>query len=259
MKKFLKQVLPPQMVRMIRNRNIDLDKYVILPKDQLTYTNDLLYTFHNADFIKEKKFAEAYDLVKKIGGQLLENYDIQWRIHVVCWAAKHAAQLEGDFVDCGVYSGFSPRAICHFVDFEKLNKTYYLMDTFAGLDDRYSTEYELQRNKKLGYTAVDLYEQVKETFKDYKTKIIKGAIPDTLPQADCEKVAFLSIDMNTEKPEIDALEYFWPKMVSGGIIVLDDYGYPGCLNQKLAHDKFAASKGVMVLSMPTCQGLIIKP
>ena len=82
---------------------------------------------------------------------------------------------------------------------------------------------------------------------------------DTLPQADCEKISFLSIDMNSEIPEVAALEYFWPKLVSGGIIVLDDYGYPGCLNQKLAHDKFAASKGVMVLSLPTCQGIIIKP
>jgi O-methyltransferase len=259
MKNFLKKVLPTKLVNMIKNRNIDRDRVLVLPKDQLSYANDLLYTYHNSDFIREKKFAEAYALVKQLGGRLLENYDIQWRIHVVCWAAKHAAQLEGDFVDCGVYSGFSPRAICHFVDFEKLNKTYYLMDTFAGMDNRYSSSYEMERNKKLGYAEVDLYAQVQETFKNFRTKIIKGAIPDTLPQADCEKVSFLSIDMNSELPEVAALEYFWPKMVSGGIIVLDDYGYPGCLNQKLAHDKFAASKGVMVLSLPTCQGLIIKP
>ena len=244
---------------MIRNRDIDLDEVVVLRKSQLTYTNDLLYTYHNADFIKEKKFSESYALAKKIGGRLLENYDIQWRIHVVCWAAYHASKLPGDFVDCGVYSGFSPRAICNYVDFHLLNKTYYLMDTFAGMDERYSSDYELERNKKLGYKEVDLFAQVKETFKEFNTKIIKGAIPDTLPQADCESVSFLSIDMNCVMPEVAALEYFWPKLVSGGIIVLDDYGYPGCLEQKLAHDRFAESKGVKVLSLPTCQGMIIKP
>ncbi|MFN5182499.1 MAG: TylF/MycF/NovP-related O-methyltransferase [Bacteroidota bacterium] len=259
MKKFLKLVLPEAILRLIRNRDIDLSKVVVLPAEGMTYKNDLLYTYHNADFINEKKFAESYKLCKEIGGRLLENYDIQWRIHVVCWAASHAAKLEGDFVDCGVYSGFSPRAICHFVDFQNLNKTYYLMDTFSGMDERYSSSYEMERNKKLGYAETDLFEQVKQTFKGYKTKIIKGPIPDTLKEADCEKVSFLSIDMNSEMPEIAALEYFWPKLVSGGMIVLDDYGYPGCLNQKIAHDKFAESKGVKVLSLPTCQGLIVKP
>jgi len=65
--------------------------------------------------------------------------------------------------------------------------------------------------------------------------------------------------MNTAVPEIAAMDYFWDKMVSGAMIVLDDYGYPGCLNQKIEHDKWATSKDVKILSLPTCQGLIIKP
>ncbi|TMQ64866.1 MAG: hypothetical protein E6K78_08665 [Candidatus Eisenbacteria bacterium] len=65
--------------------------------------------------------------------------------------------------------------------------------------------------------------------------------------------------MNAVLPEVAALEFFWDRLVKGGIIVLDDYGYPGCLEQKEAHDHFAASKGVKVLSLPTCQGLILKP
>ena len=64
--------------------------------------------------------------------------------------------------------------------------------------------------------------------------------------------------MNSVKPEMSALEYFWQKIVSGGIIVLDDYGYPGCIEQKNAHDAFARAKGTMILSLPTSQGLIVK-
>jgi hypothetical protein len=49
-------------------------------------------------------------------------------------------------------------------------------------------------------------------------------------------------------------------MVPGGMIVLDDYGYANShTEQKEKHDQFAASKGVKVLALPTCQGLIIKP
>lgn len=260
MKKFLQNILPRPLVNAIRNRRYDLSEYYLLPKKEVTYANDLLYTFHNADFISEPRFAEAYRLCKQLGGKLLDGYDIQWRVHVLCWSAAHGAKLEGDFVDCGVYTGFCTHAVMHFVNFGALNKKYYLMDTFGGLDERFSTPYEMQRNQKLGYSSTgDLYRQVQETFKDFNVKVIKGAIPETLAQAIPEKVAFLSIDMNTAAPEVAAMEHFWPRMTSGAMIVLDDYGYPGCINQKLAHDEWARSKGVQVLSLPTCQGLIIKP
>jgi hypothetical protein len=49
-------------------------------------------------------------------------------------------------------------------------------------------------------------------------------------------------------------------MVKGGVIILDDYGYANSHNdQKIAHDEFANSKGVQILTLPTCQGLLIKP
>lgn len=260
MKKLLTKILPQAVVNAIRARDIDLSDYYLIPKKDITYANDLLYTYHNADFMQEPKFAEAYKLCKDLGGELLKDYDIQWRVHVLCWAASQGAKLEGDFVDCGVYTGFCTRAIMHYVDFEKLNKKYYLMDTFEGLDERFSTDYELERNKKLGYAStVDLYSQVKNTFRDFNVELVKGAIPETLSQAKPEKVSFLSIDMNTAAPEIAAMDHFWDKMVSGAVIVLDDYGYPGCLNQKLEHDKWAKRKNVKILSLPTCQGLIIKP
>jgi hypothetical protein len=49
-------------------------------------------------------------------------------------------------------------------------------------------------------------------------------------------------------------------MVSGGVIVLDDYGWGGYhMEQKLGFDQFAARRDVDILSLPTGQGLIFKP
>lgn len=236
--------------------------YVLLPKAGLTYSNDLLYTYHSADFLNETLFNESYELGKQTdGGLLLRNYDIQWRIHVLCWAAFHASKLEGDFVDCGVSTGIFARAVINYVNFNSLNKKYYLLDTFSGLDERYSTEEELVRNKKLNYAAsVNAYEQVKETFKEFNVKIIKGPVPDTLTQVDTNKVSYLSMDMNSALPEFEALNFFWDKMAKGGVIILDDYGYANAhASQKAKHDEFAKNKGVKILTLPTCQGLIIKP
>jgi O-methyltransferase len=65
--------------------------------------------------------------------------------------------------------------------------------------------------------------------------------------------------MNCALPEIAAGEYLWPRMKSGAIIVLDDYGWLPHVEQKRAWDDFARERGVMVLSLPTGQGLLIKP
>ena len=140
----------------------------VLPKAQITYSNDLLYTYHNTDFLKDPLFIESYDLGKNTDrGKLLKNYDIEWRIHVLCWAASHAIHLEGDFVDCGVHTGIFPRAVINYTSFENTSKKYFLLDTFSGLDKKYSTDDELLRNTAMGYNknnSDELYEQVKNTF-----------------------------------------------------------------------------------------------
>jgi hypothetical protein len=60
-------------------------------------------------------------------------------------------------------------------------------------------------------------------------------------------------------PKIAAAEYFWSRIVSGGVIILDDYGFPHHINQKLAFDQFAKERNVQILCLPTGQGIIFKP
>lgn len=239
-------------------------KYIILKKDELTYSHDFLYTYHNADFLHDPEFRQAYALAKSMDtGALLKDYDIEWRIHVLCWAAHHASNLDGDFIDFGCRTGIFARAINHCVNLHLLNKKYYMLDTFYGLDSKFSTadEYNSGLNVKYRQENADkLYHHVLENFASFPVKIIRGAVPATLGQVDTTKLAFVSIDMNSVKPEMAALEFCWDKLVPGGIIVLDDYGYNNqSVAQKKAHDEFAASKNVKILSVPTCQGILIKP
>ena len=220
-----------------------------------TYNTDGLTTSTNCDFIKEKKFAAAYEAARKTNPWPI--FTLMWRIHVVCWVAENIKNLEGDFVECGVNTGAYARAIIEYINFNSLGKMFYLMDTFEGLDQKLVTEEE----KKMGilsYNYRNTYEEVKKTFAPFNTKIIKGSIPDTLPQCDVKKICFLSIDMNNVVPEIAAMEYFWDKIVINGMVILDDYGFPLHINQKIAFDKFAKSVGHEILTLPTGQGLILK-
>jgi hypothetical protein len=155
----------------------------------------------------------------------------------------------------------------HYLQWDKLGKTFYLLDTFSGLDSRYVLPQEvdegiLEKNKKLFeigfYTEV--IHSVIQNFSEWKNiSIISGSIPVTLLQVKTNSIAFLHIDMNCAPPEIAALEYFWEKLVQGAPVLLDDYAYHDYHHQKYAMDKLAKRLGVCIASLPTGQGLIIKP
>jgi hypothetical protein len=228
-----------------------------LVRGKLTYRQDGLYATCNTDFLKEPKFAEAFRYGREAG--ILNDTPIHYRAYVACWAALKGRDLEGDFVECGVYRGAMSRMIVHYLDFETLpQKHFYLLDTFSGIPlESLSTE-ELRLRRPAKYE--ESYERVKQTFSAYpNVTIVRGMVPQTLAEVKSDKVAYLSLDMNAAAPEIAAAEYFWPKMVSGAVIVLDDYGWPGNDVQRGEFDAFAARKGVRVLPMPTGQGLIFKP
>jgi hypothetical protein len=229
------------------------------------YDEDGLRSIHNHDFMADPVFVAAYQrgLKANCGVDSL----FRWRAHVVLWVADCANKLKGDFVECGVNKGFHSSAIMHHLKWNTLNRTFYLLDTFNGLDERFVSDKEklqgkLELNQRI--LASGGYERnvdaVRANFSEWqRVRVIQGTVPETLSQVESNEVAYLHLDMNCEVPERAAAEFFWPRLVTGGFIILDDYAYHGYEPQKAAIDSFARARGVTVLSLPTGQGLIIKP
>lgn len=228
-----------------------------------TYNEDRLATDHW--LTTSDKFDASYAHAQSLG--LSNGVDLKWRAHVTCWAASVGAKLAGSFVECGVNLGFHSRIICDYLDNVP---TFYLMDTYKGFDEKTLSQKQIDNLKawhqKFGTTPnwqnamyEECYERVVRTFSDKpQVKIIRGTVPDTLQQVTADKISYLSIDMNCAMPEIAAMEYFWPKMISGAITVLDDYGWDGHDEQRHAWDAWAARNSAPLLSLPTGQGIIIK-
>jgi len=63
---------------------------------------------------------------------------------IVCWFADMVKDLEGDFVECGVNTGAYSRAVIEYINFKQTDKTFYLLDTFEGLDASLITKEEKQ-------------------------------------------------------------------------------------------------------------------
>jgi O-methyltransferase len=226
----------------------------------MKYTGDIISTDANNSFMMEDKFIKCYEDVKKTDTRgYLGNYDIRWRIHTILWASDVALKKEGDFVDCGGGFGYFLSSIYSYFNFEESKKKYYMLDSFEGLDLSTSSKEEIH-NHNISFAKIgNWYDDILKNHGNKKNlKIIKGFIPNTLSEVDTEKISFLSIDLNSVKPEVECLNAFWDKVVKGGIVVFDDYGFPGCEKQRDAHNEFAKSKGRMVMSSPTGQGILIK-
>lgn len=217
----------------------------------------------NMSFMQEENFKRAYQAALNTGSKnhRPEDIHIEWRIHIILWAGRHALHLPGDFVECGVNRGFCSAALCDYLEFNKTGKSFYLFDTYNGipLDQLLPSELEHAReNNELLFE--ECYEIAKHNFSSYpKVHLIRGQVPDTLGSVPINKVCYLSIDMNNVVPEVAAFEYFWDKLVPGAIVVLDDYGWAGYDEQKNGLDSLAARKGVTIATLPTGQGLLVKP
>jgi hypothetical protein len=221
------------------------------------YSQDCLTTFHNHNFMQEPRFVAAYQRGIKASGV---DHHIHWRVHVALWVASQVKHLDGAFVECGVSRGFLSSAIMQFLDWNSLEKDFYLFDTFDGLDERFLTQNEKKKTDRLSWYKDLSYESVRENFSEFKNvHLIQGVVPESLSKVKIPKVCYLCLDMNCTVPEIEAAGFFWDKLVSGGMILLDDYAYAGYEDQNRAFNLFAAQKRTEILTLPTGQGLILKP
>lgn len=187
--------------------------------------------------------------------------DLRWRAHVCCWAASNGLTLAGDFVECGVHTGLLSMTVCHYLDFAKQPRRFFLYDTFEGipLKGLSGADEETARfmNDRL-YS--DVWEIAQRNFAGYPNcELVRGALPGTIEENGPEAIAYLSIDLNSATFERQTIEALWPRIVPGAVIVIDDYAFQHHDRQYRMWNEFAAEHGTAVLTVPTGQGLLIRP
>lgn len=228
------------------------------------YARDGLFTMHRAPFLNDEPFRNAY--ARGVAASHGVDPKMEWRAHVALWAAAAALRAEGDFVECGVNAGFVSSAIMQALDWRNTGRKFYLIDTFSGpVLSQYSAA-EVKRGRMetaqaalaAGAYVTDV-ERVRANFAEWPNAVIvEGAVPDILEKVEAGRVAFLHLDMNCALPERRALEYFWPRLSPGGIVLFDDYTYFGHESQTEAIDEAAHLLGIEILGLPTGQGMAIR-
>lgn len=155
------------------------------------------------------------------------------------------AKLQGDLAELGVYQGAFASQINRCFPERRL----YLFDTFEGFDSRdVAVEAEGGHSKAaegdFSDTSVELI--LSKMSAPENIIVRKGYFPDTAQGLEAN-FAFVSLDADLYEPTLNGLIWFYPRMVSGGVILLHDYHNARFSGVHAAVDAYEQTYGPLLL------------
>jgi O-methyltransferase len=212
-------------------------------------SRDSLYRPLYSPWFGESVFLSHY---KKCAAKTLVSQD---RCYILFKTLQQSLSKEGDVMECGVYKGGTALLIANCMFAAKSLKKLYLFDTFEGMPE---TDSKKDWHKKGDFSDTSL-----ETVREYIgfqeiVKIRKGLLPLTFQGLEDSKFCFAHIDLDIYRSIWDTLDFVWPRLVAGGCVIFDDYGFPSCPGAREAVDEFFAKQDSVPLCIPTGQALVFK-
>jgi hypothetical protein len=193
---------------------------------------------------KKKDIIEVNKYEKKLINKCLQysmtNFERMWSL-IQSFHHVRQESLVGDFVECGVWKGGNIILLKKLIEKFNLKKNIYGFDTFEGMVE--PTFYDLNYNNKsakkmfdehkkkdIGFAMCSLDDVKKNIKKNTKTDnifLIKGKVENTLKYKKKlpKKISILRLDTDFYQSTKIELEILFPRLVKGGVLIVDDYGF----------------------------------
>lgn len=204
-------------------------------------------SYHSKSWFIDKEFFSDYD--RLIPGGDHRSADRRFFMRSVLSLADG---VPGDTAECGVWTGAGSWYICrHSIG---TDRHHHIFDSFEGLSEPgpadgtywHAGDYRAQQDI------------VRETLKGLDFTLYPGWIPERFRDVADRSFSVVHIDVDLYQPTLDAMEFFYPQMSTGGLILLDDYGFQDCPGARTAVDEYMADKPEKTVHVPTGQGFIVK-
>lgn len=238
--------------------------------DGVTFNSGRALSRHMTDWQNEPEFSAAYsdmwtNLERNGMGRRSQaeekNYTYlcsPWKMHVACTLAFGCHKLGGDFVDIGTGLGAVTQCVENYIRNCKLEpRRNWLIDRWDARDVSHLQNAAEKARNLSPSVYVKNFAQAEAIFARYSNCVlIQGTIPDCLDRVTPDRIAFVYSDLNVAGPEIDAARLLWPKLQTGAVWMIDDYG--GFPQTRKAYDAFAREVGCRVVSLAIGLGFIVK-
>jgi hypothetical protein len=218
-------------------RGIELHKTLQLEKVDIDMNS-------NKEFMKFHNQCKQFTMTSK--QRLFALYE------AVNYIKKH--NVEGDIVECGVWRGGSSMMAALALK-NDYTRDLYLYDTFEGMnaptEDDVNMVGEVAEGTWQGRDKCEAeIEEVRKNmvltkYPDQKIKCIAGMVEDTIPKTIPEKISILRLDTDWYESTYHELVNLYPKLVKGGVLIIDDYGH--WQGAKKAVDQYFEENNVPIL------------
>jgi O-methyltransferase len=163
--------------------------------------------------------------------------------------ARAQSRMAGAMAEVGVYQGCSAKLI----SVASSNADLHLFDTFEGLPEPERSE---KTRLQTGLYAADL-PSVQAFLADRQNiSFHPGLFPRSAAACPESTYSFVHLDVDLRASTLACLEYFYPRMVPGGIILSHDYSYLHGVKDAFA--EFLVGKPESAIELPTSQALLVK-
>ncbi|KAB2588525.1 methyltransferase [Streptomyces arboris] len=216
---------------------------------------------------------EARDIIRAVKPYSMTSPE---RLNAFILATRYIARhnIPGDIVECGVWRGGSMQACARtLLSVGEDERELYLFDTYEGMtpptaedlrrDGRPAQELLDAQGKDRPIWAVASLEDVQAGFENVpypkeRVHYVQGRVEDTVPEQAPEQIAILRLDTDWYASTKHELEHLYSRLVSGGVLLIDDYGY--WQGSRQAVDEFLDKTGERLLLLRMDEGRIaVKP
>lgn len=175
---------------------------------------------------------------------------------------KMVLDLPGAIVECGVFKGISLARFASFRDLfgNQFSKKIIGFDTFGKFPETGFEEDKVFRERFIK-TAGDQSISVQQLMDvlgrkgiSQNLELVEGDITETVPRYLSShpelKISLLNLDTDIYEPATVILRHLWPRLLRGGVLLLDDYGtFPG---ETKAVDEYFQGQSVEIRKFPFC-------
>ncbi len=153
--------------------------------------------------------------------------------------------ITGDFAECGVWKGGSSMLMgLSLIQCGDVSRVLYLYDTFTGMTEPTEEDViawngksvfeKLADERRTGRNSFDSWSAGKDEvssnmlstgYPEDKIRFIAGDVCETLPREAPETLALLRLDTDWYASTAVELEYLYPRLTPGGVLIIDDYGH----------------------------------
>ena len=212
----------------------------------------------------DSAFHESYEQASVQTRMAKDNPYRRQRHYTLRQLYRQTAPLPGSVCELGCFQGLSSYQIAALMEEEQPVKAFHIFDSFEGLSEfkaedvntSVSAEVLEEQRKALACSLENVQSHLSRfPFIQYH----KGWVPERFHEVENESFSFVHIDLDLYEPILQSEEFFYPRLVSNGIMVFDDYGSIFFSGAKKAVDEFRMRyPNDFFLELPSGQAFLIK-